>query len=298
MSEFKLLEATEKHMSNKIRLPVLKEEFFYPTEASVELEPEHPGEKNIIGTCMRAAYFRYSGAFQGDPSSDYLNWTAMSGKAWEEKLIETWKEMGLFVGNNIKFRSKEHHISGELDAVIYDPENPGDMLLIECKTYYGYDATKELKGFFNRKTKFSIPGKPKDAHLLQILIYLHLHEHIFSKGKLIYIDRTCKDNVEFNISLVKEGDNTYPVINGVVSRRFSMEQIYERYAKLKEFVDAKKLPPRDYDLNFSTEKIEREFAAGNISKTKYEEWQKKKTTRIMDWNCSYCRYRTECEKND
>lgn len=129
---------------------------------------------------------------------------------------------------------------------------------------------------------------------MQILIYLDLHKHIFNYGKLVYVDKeACDNQVEFNISLTKEGENTYPVINGVTNRRFSVEQIYERYDEVKDFIDKKELPPRDFELSYSKEKIEREFAAGNISKTKYTKWSTKGIP-IGDWNCSYCKYRGEC----
>src|SRR5579863_1146443 len=231
--EFPVLQTTVLHMSKKVKLPVIKEDFFYPTEASVELEPEHPGEPNVIGTCMRAAYYRYMGGFVGDPYSEYTHWIFLTGKAVEKELIETWKQMGLLIDSNVKFRSKEHHISGEMDVIltdIYDKDHP---ILVELKTYYGYQATKDIKG----NPKYGIAGKPKDPHLLQVLIYLHLHQHIFKYAKLIYMDKTCKDNAEFTITLTKEGDNTYPVINGIVNRRFSIEQIYERFAKLKEYTE-------------------------------------------------------------
>lgn len=290
MPEFNLLKITAEHMSKKVRLPVLKEKFFFPTEASVELEPEHPGEPNVIGNCGRATYYRYSGEFKGEPYSDKSLFIFMIGKAVEQELIETWKQMGLLIDSNVKFNSKEHFVSGEIDAVVTDIYDKDHPVAVELKTYHGYQAAKDLVG----NPKKGIVGKPKDAHLLQILIYLHLHPHIFNYGKLIYIDKeACNNQVEFNISLTKEGDNTYPVINGIVSRRFSIEQVYERYAKLKEAIDTKTLPPRDFELKFSAAKIEREWEAGNIAKTRYEAY-KSKGIPIGDWNCSFCRYKNEC----
>lgn len=282
----KLLQATENYLDKKVRLPVVKEEFFYPTEASVELIED--GEKKIIGNCLRASYYRYKGGFTGSAFSSYTQWIFLTGKAVESELIDKWKEMGIWVDNNIKFRSVEHHISGEIDVVIRDPQT-GELILVECKTYYGYEATKELCG----NPKKGIVGQPKDQNLLQILIYLYLHQHIFARGKLIYIDKTCKDHAEFDITLSKEGDNTYPIINGVVKRRFSVEQILERYQKLEDHVDTNILPDRDFELVYSTDKIEKLFAEKKISKTKYEKWQKKGTP-IGDWNCNYCRYKIEC----
>lgn len=282
-----LLKKTEDYLSKKVRLPVLKEEFFYPTEASVELEPEHPGEKNIIGTCMRAAYYRYSGEFTGEAYSVYTHWIFLTGKAIEAELIEIWKQMGLWIDNNIKFRSKEHHISGEIDVVIKDQN--GKPVPVEIKTYYGYEATKEICG----NPFKGINGQPKDQHLLQALLYLYFHQNIFERVILIYVDKVCKNNAEFIITVVKEGESTFPAINGIVQRRFCVEDILARYALLRKFVVTKQLPDRDFELEYSTEKIERLWKEKKISKTKYEAWQKGKTT-VGDWNCRYCRYSSEC----
>lgn len=283
----KLLQLTENYLDKKVRLPVLKEEFFYPTEASVEIVS--PGkEKEVIGNCMRASYYRYKGGFTGTAFTSYTQWIFLTGRAVEAELIDKWKEMGIWVDNNIKFRSVEHHISGEIDVVVRDPQT-GELILVECKTYYGYEATKEICG----NPKKGILGKPKDSNLLQILIYLYLHQHIFARGKLIYIDKTCKDHAEFEITLSKEDGKTYPVINGIVQRRFAIEQILDRYKMLRISVIEDDIPDRDFELVYSAKKIEKLFAAKEISKTKYEKWQKKGIP-IGDWNCNYCRYKIEC----
>ncbi len=292
MKSVNLLATTEKYMAGKVRLPVVREEFFWPTEASVELEEKYPGEPNVLGACMRANYYRYVGGFKGDPYTPYSYWTFATGNAYENHLRELWKQMGLWIDNSVKFRSKEKHISGEMDVVLIDPVTE-KTICVELKSYQGYDAAKNLKG----NPRYGLVGKPKDPHLMQIMIYLDLHQHIFEYGKLIYIDKVCKDNVEFTISLHKEGENTYPIINDTISRRFSVEQIYERFEKLRGFIENKIIPPRDFELQYSPEKIEREFEAGNIGKTKYALWQKK-GVKPGDFNCHYCKYKTTCWEID
>lgn len=279
----KLLQLTEQHFDKKVRLPVVKDKSFYPTEASVKLD-----DGTVVGSCLRANYFRSAGGFVPSPYSSYSQWIFFTGKAVEESLVEHWKQMGIWVDNNIKFRSPQYKISGELDVVLLDPETE-ELILVEVKTYYGYQATKELMG----NPYKNIAGQPKDQNLLQILIYLFLHQHIFKRGKLIYIEKVCKNHIEFDISLVKEGDNTYPVINGIVKRRFSIEQVLERYKELEKYLDNKELPERDFELSYSSEKIEQLFKDKEISKTKYEKW-KKKGVPIGDWNCAYCNFKSVC----
>jgi len=252
----------------------------------------HPGEKNVIGTCMRQAYYRFNGEPQAD-FSEYTQWIFFSGKSLEQGLVDNWKEMGILLANNIKFYSSEWMVSGEFDAVVKHPDKPNEKLLVEIKTYYGYEATKLICG----NPKKGISGEPKDAHLLQVLIYMYLHQHIFSESRLVYLDRTCKDNAEFKIELHKEGDKTYPVINGVVKRRFYVEQIFERFKILKDYIEKKTLPPREFEKEYSVQRVEREFAAKNISPTKYKKWTDKKEI-IGDWNCRYCNYSDKCWSNN
>jgi len=138
--------------------------------------------------------------------------------------------------NSIKFISTEHHVSGELDCVVKFPED-NHPTVIEVKTYWGYQATKDLVG----NPRKGIPGKPKDQNLLQILTYLYLHQDLFPKGKIVYLDKTCQENIEFDIQLAIADGKTYPVINGVISRRFAVEDIFDRYKSLKEHIDNKQL---------------------------------------------------------
>lgn len=285
MSDGSLLGVTEEYLSKRVHLPVVKEEFFYPTEASVVIDTPH-GEQ-VIGTCRRAAYYRYVGGFVGDPYSAYTHWVFLTGKSVENQLIEVWKQMGIWMDNNIKFRSKEQHISGEIDVVLRDGK--GKPFIVECKTYAGYEAAKSLKG----NPKYGKLGQPKDAHLLQVLIYLDLNKHIFEYAILVYVDKESKNNAEFHIKLSKEGNFTYPVVNGMVQRRFSVEDIYARFNTLRDFIEKKVLPPRDFQLEYTEKQIEQKFEAGLLSKTKYEEW-KKKGKKPGDWNCGWCKYRKEC----
>ncbi len=282
MNNFNLLGLTEEHMSGKKRLPVLRQDHMYPTEASVELDD------GIIGTCARKTYYRYTGSEKPEPYSNYTQWVFRMGKAVETDLLELWKQMGLWLDNNVKFYDEKSNVSGEFDIIVKDPVT-GEPVLTEVKSMAGYNAIKQVLG--NKSQK----GAPKEDHLLQILVYLSLHQNIFKYGKLIYLDKTSTSgNAEFNISLTNEGENTYPVIDGIVSRKFSIEQIFDRYKKVQSFIDNKELPPRDYELFYPAPKIEALWEAGELSKAKYEAWKKDNSKAPGDWNCAYCNYKKAC----
>jgi hypothetical protein len=56
------------------------------------------------------------------------------------------------------------------------------------------------------------------------------------------------------------------------------------------------LPPPEYELSYSPEKIEMMWAKGLIAKTRYEGWKKKHKGKenIGDWQCTFCDYRRAC----
>src|SRR3990167_9894640 len=114
---FSLLAATEQHMSRK-RLPIVRGNHLYPTEASVELDPNIDGTPNVIGTCQRAAYYRYKALGTPAPYTSYTHWIFNMGRTVEDALTELWKQMGLWIDNSVRFYNKEYNISGELDVIL------------------------------------------------------------------------------------------------------------------------------------------------------------------------------------
>jgi len=56
------------------------------------------------------------------------------------------------------------------------------------------------------------------------------------------------------------------------------------------------LPPAEYEWAYSPTKVETLAASGEIGKTRYQDWKKKKLgkDRIGDWQCLYCAYKSIC----
>lgn len=290
---YDLFEATDNHLTRpKIRFP--REKRFYPSEASVQIIDEH-GDTVTHGNCLRASYFRLAGNFQGQPFDAHTMHIFGMGNKVEEMLIETWKEMGIWVDNNIKWISKEHNISGEIDAILAEPPN-GQLYGVEVKSFYGYFAEKELFG--DRRTY----GFPKMGQLLQTLLYTYFHRETLPYFRMVYFGRDSVKRTTFKIELLQEGDIFYPVVDGEVIRSFTINDILERYHQLSEHLERNTIPPGDYQLQFNDAKIE-DFrpvnlgGKGKIAKTKYEKWKtgKLKANEIIgDWQCSYCKYKSEC----
>lgn len=286
---YNLFEATDKHITRP-RFKAARSRFFYPSEASVQVTDIY-GDIVTYGTCMRSVYFRLTEEFEGQPYEARSEYIFRQGKDVENMLIELWKEMGIWVDNNVKFVDYENNISGELDAILAEPPD-GQLYLAEVKSFYGYNAKKELFG--DKRTK----GYPKMGQLLQVLVYLNFFEDKgLPYGRMVYFARDSVDRKTFKIELSHEDNTTYPKVDGVVLRSFSVQDILARYKQLQHYITMKSVPPNDFELQYPNTKIEDYYSKGKIGKTKYDTWKKgklKKYEYIGDWECNYCKYKNIC----
>jgi Holliday junction resolvase-like predicted endonuclease len=284
---YNLIENTDAFMCRK-QFSLPRGVHLYPSEASVSYTDIH-GLPRVIGQCARQTYYRLTGQPSSGSYDAYMQWIFALGKAVEEILVEQWKQMGIWVANNVRFYDVNRNISGELDVILKEPD--GTLFFVEVKSFASYQATKHICG--NK----SVKGKPKDNQLLQALIYADLCKelNLIQYGKMIYYARDSGQRREFNISLTNDNGLKRPVVEGTVDYRFTMEDIYERYALLQSYVNSKQLPPRDYELEWGTEKVEIRNGLGEIAKTNYEKWKKSPVKYpIGDWNCKRCPWLLTC----
>jgi Holliday junction resolvase-like predicted endonuclease len=230
---------------------------------------------------------------KAEPNSPYTEWIFALGNAVEQILVEQWKQMGIWVANNVKFYDKERNISGEVDVILRNPET-GGLVVAEVKSLYGYHAVRDVvKG-----TRKIVP-RPKTSQLLQAVIYADYFKDTVECVKMVYYARDSAARREYDITLVQSGETGrhHPCIDGQVDDRFTLEDIYDRYEELREHLENGVLPPRDYEKEFSPEKIEQFRKLGDVSKTAYEEWKKGKSV-PGDWQCRYCNFSSICGSND
>lgn len=284
---FKLIEATDEHMTRpRVHFP--SNDFFNPSASSVRYIDKH-GIARVEGTCMRASYYRYTGV-EGLPTDAYSEWIFRLGKKVEDILVEEWKQMGIWVSNNVKFYDKEYNISGEIDVLLCNPETQ-KLFATEVKSFYGYYATKEICGTPRQA------GKPKTNHLLQTLIYLDVCKRykILDYAKLIYYARDSASRKEFDVDIVQDGEHKRPMINGVIDYRFTIEEIYDRYAELQGYLERQELPPAEFEMKWDAAKVQKFYDLGEVSKTAYQDFQKNPDKKpVGDWQCRYCAYKNTC----
>lgn len=289
---FSLIDATTRQMLKGKEVVLPGPEHYYPSESSVIVHSTN-GTTTKEGACMRKAYLRILGEVKPSKMEIYLAWAAALGKATEQILVEQWKVAGWLVGNNMKFYNKQYNVSGELDAVLRDP-GTGELFGVECKTWWGYYASREILG--NKST----PGYPKIAHLLQTLVYLKETQNVLTHMRLFYVARDSGDRREFIVeSHTDDQGVSWPVVDGVVNYGFSINDIYDRFTQLDKHVKEKNLPEPDYDMVYSSEKVNEMFALGKVSDSAFKKWQKSpQKNPIGHYMCKYCPYDKYCYNPD
>lgn len=298
--EFSLVEATKNYLTREGRIRGHSSCHFWPSEASV-VTTDEDGKPITYGGCLRATYFRCTGQPQA-PHSAKTQRIFRLGKIVEEMLIEDWKCMGIFEASNIRFQNPEYNLSGELDAVLRDPE--GRLLGVECKSYYGYNAGKQIMG--NRSQQ----PFPKWNQLLQTIVYTKEFLGKIEYFKMFYEERGNGNEQEFDVRVVPSEDDDSAIVHRVYVNddllNFTVEDIYERFLILKEYIIEGVPPERDYELKYSNEKIEDLYSKKKISKSAYEKFKKVKKAngavtynereRPGDWMCQYCNFKDLCWK--
>lgn len=254
-----------------------------------------------IGACIRASYMKALDYPTSNKGSMYLTMTQQAGHIWEDWAVQKFKELGIYVSHHTKVVDLERNISGELDIIHLNP-NTNELEVTDIKQYNGSNwyASKEILG-----SKDTAP-KPKDAHLLQMFVYLLTlantgNEHI-RYCNILYIDRSCSswyNNIQFRISLHEENELLYPKVEYFVQgevahyidKRITDKNVYEKNAMLEKCIEVEQLPPRDYDLVYTPEQIRKMYEAKEISDTAYKKYcTDPDKNPIGHFMCKYCQF--------
>jgi hypothetical protein len=121
-------------------------------------------------------------------------------------------------------------------------------------------------------------------------------------NNLMYLDRSCGsfyNNFQFRISLfISANKQINPLVEyfdsegnvqSYVDTRITEKGIVEKNKMLDAFLENDLLPPRDYELSYSNEKVELLYKSKQISAAKYNKWKEDPSkNKIGDWNCTYC----------
>jgi hypothetical protein len=240
------------------------------------------GEETVAGACLRRVYWEQRGIKHTNPMNARGKRITSVGKLVEQWEVEKYKEMGIWVSNNTKFFHSVYNISGEVDAIVVDEKRKG-FRGIEIKTGYDYKFRSEVLG---TKTR---PGKPKDEHILQTMLYIDYFKFPFN---IVYIDRGNAERGEYEITLNTDGT---PNINGKkLESGLSIPRCLARYKELDACLKDGVVPKRDFQIQYSKERVKFLNDSARLNKGQQEEFAKNKHVDMGDWVCSYCVYKDHC----
>jgi len=302
--EFSIIELEDDKIVNNKRFSISRPGL-YPSEASVKYTID--GRTLISGKCMRASWYRNMKIPVPDSAGPGLMMKAYLGKWDETGTVEKWKELGIWLANNVKFFNPKYFLSGELDAILKDPASD-KKIGVEMKTFYGYNANREICG----AKRDQIPGKPKDSHFMQAALYAYEYKDTLDEYRLYYLERGDGHRVEFRVGFTENSDGTHQCWHeqipckywgcfreGKVMHPYTIEDIYNRYDVLLKHIKNKQLPPKDFSSNWTEDKVEWMRCHNMLGKTKYEAWKKNPTkNKVGDWQCSYCEYKSQCDQDE
>lgn len=115
----------------------------------------------IMGKCHLAAFYRMIGMPITNPPDAISAWKWLIGRSVEEHLTEQAKNAGVYVAEGVKTWVPDVMLSIEMDVISLDPQT-FEPWIVECKSFSGYYASKEI----------ITENKPKLENLAQISMYL------------------------------------------------------------------------------------------------------------------------------
>lgn len=312
------------YLSNKLAKALLSPSFannrktssLTPSSASTIVK-DSKGNSRVVGACLRQQYYRIKD-FVPDEGDKNIDWalSALMGEKMHDLLVDLIDVFGFEMG--LQKLTREHSIydtviklSGRCDLIVWDHNNK-EPVGIEIKSIGEYKAKKAVE-------------QPIDEHVLQSVVYLDFYNRNIPEGQkkitkwyIWYVSRTenwtiksKSHNSDFTMlwDYCIELDNGVPIItltDGSKQRwtDYSIENIYKRYNDLHTYLGTNSLPPRDYEILYSEEKITGMYQNGLISKKGDSEvidkWLKKgappgklKIT-MGDSECSFCEYQKLC----
>jgi Holliday junction resolvase-like predicted endonuclease len=339
MSNWSLASHISSHFERP-RLGDIRPPALWPSEASAVVNSVL-NEPSVTGACRRATFFRFAitnytydpkknSAYKSLveklnvsklPTDRYMQWIWAAGNLFEDFIVEQAKESGVFIEAQTQVIIPSVNLVGKLDLIVIDPNNE-TLNGIEIKSVYGHQAKDVLGSTTSKKT--GKLGKPRDSNLMQAALYeWHLKKSIKDfKQRLFYGARDTGVFSEYLVETKLEGSEhkiyfkgISPIVTAIERSPITIENILDQYAYVQNAFNEFVIPAADYQLQYSSDYIQRLNEAGELSKTNKEAFEKiedrkqenielassgKKTKKELkelelgDWRCANCSWRNVC----
>jgi hypothetical protein len=254
----------------------------YPTQSSALID--YKKYKRVQGKCLRAAYYSCLGCTEDSDWNTGQQLTAKLGDYTEKMLLDLLKDKGILKDSQVRFEIAKYNISGKIDAII---EYNGRPVGLEIKSIGGN----------NKWVTNMIYGSPWGAaypkwqNLFQTLVYAYAMKETIEEFILMYIRRDTCEIKEFVVSVIPDGDILYPVVDGIVDKRFTVTNILDRYSLLYDYILSESPPPKDFTDIYPRELLPLYYKLGIITKKQLEDYDR---SPFGDFECRYCGYKIVC----
>lgn len=297
------------HLTNYLsreKLGHSKHPTLWPSEASAIIKNKW-GEEEVVGKCRRATFFRYAThSFEFYPELDhlrplvqelktkaveperYLRWIWEAGKLFEEQQINLSKSCGIYVEDQVRVFIKEYNLSGSMDLIIVNPQTYAKSI-VEIKSVYSFGGNQVMGTPYERRV--GVIGVPRDSNLMQIALYdwfFAQERSDFEHSRLLYGDRGTGRDAEFGIE-TKQIEDTIHIFYWGISPNYSKKIlspitinsiINDGYQYIIDHLMAGTIPPRDFELEYSQERIKTLYDRDLVSEKKDQKLTKKERERI------------------
>lgn len=352
MSNWSLIDHLTNHLSRP-RLGDDKHPTLWPSEASAVVTNQW-GEEEVRGKCRRATFFRYAITnyeFNPDyshlktlvqelqtkelPVEPYLRWIWEAGKQHEEINMTLAKRSGVFIDEQVRIYIRGYNVSGLTDLIAINPQTFKNSI-VEVKSVYGHNGNLVLGSPYERR--MGQLGTPRDSNLMQIALYdwhFASPRDDFEHSRLIYGDRGTGRDAEYGVR-TEEIDGVTKIFYWGISPNKTQEVespitidsiLVDGYKYVTDHLLAGIVPNRDYDLQYSEEKLQTLYERDQglpkkeqrLTKANREQLEKiakrkevnekrradgKKELKPLkpvekgDWACGFCKFRDVCFNKD
>jgi hypothetical protein len=307
-----------KRLRKALSIPIIassrRSQYFHPSSASTEYDKD--GMHVVEGSCLREQYYRIANVESTSPSEPDYIFSALMGDKVSELIVELIDTHGFRMGLQRlavehSFYDERINVSGRSDLIFWD-HNSSEVVGIEIKSVGMYKADQTL-------------DNPDPSHIMQSVLYLDYYKNFIPPNQkspkawyIWYVARTENWNIkgkkhgspmtmlwDYKITLDSSG---VPTVEGAygskVFPQYSVASIHARYNKLEGYVEKNEIPPRDYDLQYSEEKLAALHKLNKLTrkmdKEKVEKWiakgapEGKLNLDLGDFACRLCSYKNEC----
>jgi len=223
------------------------------------------------------------------------------------------------------------NISGEVDVLLREAFRNEDGKLeisttrgvgVEVKSGRGHFQSKKVIG---NRNKLYARGYPKHEHIMQVALYLRMRKALEDHYGveipyfiIVYYMVDSGETNQFRLELsdgytgeiiVKDRDGKvihpnagYAFDVGMSEamlpekiKGLTLDNMMTRYRELQEKLLSEEPPARDFELRYSNEeRVKQDFELGLLSKSRFEDYNRKKLLPIGDWQCSFCDWKDVC----